>query len=414
MPWLCVLAFGPSCAGQALLVRQHAEAGRFEAAVKAAGQDPDLLAEAAAAVLERGALSRPEQGHRLIAELKGHAAGLRSLHALAREGDERISGPAQVALFEMGEGEEDEVRKLLSSNEPQARADALSGLRESEDRPDLLLSMASDPAALVRRTAALGLASLSFSEMRAAVLRSLAESDPDPLVRAAALRAGPRLGERGEELCAKALESDPAEGVRLAAIEGLDAIGTLSPLVRLRSCLGWEISQITLAAAWHLAARGEGDALQIVRAALSAKDGSLRAAAAIAAGQLQGAMTGDLLKSLEDPIAQVRLQAALSLQRTGADSSSEVESRIKEALLGISKSDSVEAAIAAGRLAKSEAEESRQALSRLVSHVEPGIRAAAGSAAAEASLWGVAAEGLSDPDPRVREATAGALLSAVR
>jgi len=392
-------------------VIELARRAEWKKAVGMAGKDPSLLAAVSVVVLEQAAANDPVNARRHIRLLKNRRSE-NTLERLRRNPDARISGPAAAALYYMGEVDEETVKGLLESEVPQARAAALEALYSEYENFEFIQPFLADVSAFVRRVAAGALARLEPSGEVSKALSEILQRDPDPMVRSTAARTGQKLGPEAENLLFSTVKNDTNEGVRLAAVAGLAGLETDSASSRLKTLIGEGLTQVSLAAAWRLALRGDKDAQRVVIKALQNGSESVRAAAAIAAGQIRGALTPDLIDALKDDSASVVLQAAAALVRTGALENEEHRKSISHALRELASGrDSVESAQAAEILVKTDRESAEAVLDELVLHEEPVIRAAVGSSAARAELWNTAAAGLSDPDPAVRTATASAVVN---
>jgi len=393
-------------------VRELALRAEWTDAARIAGEDPSLLAAISLVVLEHATVSDPENAYRHIRLLKNRRSS-NILERLRRNPDTRINGPAAAALYCMGDVDEKTVRQLLKNEVPRARAAALEALQSEYEDFEFIEPFLTDVSAPVRRVAAGALLRIETTGEVSKALSEILQRDPDPLVRATAARAGQKLGPEAENLLFPAVRNDENEGVRLAAVAGLAGLETDSAFSRLKALIGEGLTQVSLAASWRLALRGDKDAERVVIEALKHGNDSVRSAAALAAGQLEGSLTPDLINALEDDAASVVLQAAMALVRTGALDNEKHRKRISSALNELASArDSVESAQAAEILVKTDTKTAEKILHELVLHQEPVIRAAAGGGAARAGLWNLAAVGLSDPDPSVRTATASAVLNA--
>src|SRR5207247_1009811 len=111
------------------------------------------------------------------------------------------------------------LRSHIDSEDPEIRAAAVSGLAIDVDRAQLL-ALAAESSTRVRAAAVARLGELAPESEARSVLEERARIDPDPGVRAAAVRALGSFGQPAISLIRERL-SDPIASVRMAAVASL-------------------------------------------------------------------------------------------------------------------------------------------------------------------------------------------------
>jgi HEAT repeat protein len=318
----------------------------------------------------------------------------RALSLLARFGDQ----DARAALLAKLDDADAEVRGLaIEALDPEAEAEPLRALCDS-------------PAASARLAAVHALARARPVAESTRMLARLARLDPALRVRAAALDA---LGGGGPEV-AEAIESQLDEldlGVRLAAVNALVRVDYARASERLAryladdpTLLGIEAARTLLAA--DAARAPEAARSQLVRA-LTARDNALRAAGAVALMSLHDSRLAGAARERagHEPVRSVQLNLALAL---GA---AQPEARAWLAQLATRRDlVATQAAAELARLGDG------GALRTLLQHARLGDplvrRTAVRVLAQELGRIQDARPALSDRDPGVRIAAAGAILAA--
>ena len=285
------------------------------------GDDTALLARVAELLLELDA--RGEDVERRDAALHqlslAGTAGRAALDRLAPAGVTR-------ALAILAEAGSDEARRALRDRiddaDPDVRAAAVLGLAIDTDR-ERLLALAAESSARVRAAAVARLGELAPESAARAVLEERARVDPDPSVRAAAVRALGPFG-AGVVVILRERLSDPIATVRMAAVSALLAADRDAARPTLAALLATQPSAQGIEAARLLATPAAREtpsdadasaARAYLVGALSATDASLRSQAAVALATLHDPGIADALRAAlareTDPTARLAIARAL-------------------------------------------------------------------------------------------------------
>jgi hypothetical protein len=432
----CALLGGCGASAPRAAVASAVDRGEVDEAIDAYerlrandGPDAELLARVAALVLMREARGDDRDSRRAAVQELGFAgtAGEPFLRELAR-GDGAARILALETLARRGdEGAKLHLRALADSDDADERAASVLGMDAEQDRA-LLLEAITWPAPAARQNAAVALASLAPDGEARDALEGVSRGDPEPGVRAAAVRS---LGAYGPPALTALRErlSDPVGSVRMAAVEALMRADRDQARVILGSLFEMPASTQGIEAARLLAMpgrdartgddRGEGDegARAYLRQALSAREPSLRAQAGVALVSLPGAeeMIGALREALareSDAGAKLSIARALLRQR-GAEGDAREALR---ALMG--ESGTMNALQAAAVLADdgaSDAGAAAETLAELLTRPDPVLRRTAARALArDARRPDDARAALRDHDASVRISAAGGILAAPR
>lgn len=387
------------------------------------GGDGDLLAHVAALVLEDAARSDDEErrnaaisqltlagtaGYPVLERLSSGESPLplraKALQVLARRGD----SDAQAAL-----------RGFLDEDDGQVLAAAVEAL-EVDDDEERLLSLIEHTSADVRQAAASKLQGAAPSGPARAALAEAARVDPEPRVRARAVRSLGAFGGAAFDYIRERL-SDEDPSVRLAAVGALVSADRSRALAEVGSLLEIAPSRAGIEAARLLAAEprdedegpSEGSVLAraFLRRALSASDASVRSQAAVALSSLPspGDLMDDLARQMEqDSEASVRVSlATLLLTRE------ETEERARATLREVSEGEGMAAVQAAAALARDGDSDAVDRLLETLREGEPNERRVAARAVARDALRpDDARTALRDEDALVRIHAAGGILAA--
>lgn len=392
------------------------------------GADADLLGRVAALILEREARSDDRERRRAAVQELALAgtAGAPILEALARGG-----GAAQVPALETLARRGDEralllLRAMADSEDAEARTASVVAMDPEADRA-LLLDAIRWPEARARERAAEVLARRGDDGEVRDALEDVSRVDPEPSVRAAAVRAlggfGPAaLGALGERL------SDPVGSVRMAAVEALLRADRDQARVMLGSLFEVPTSTQGIEAARLLAtpprgSAGEdgGDAAVIddrgarayLRQALHASEPSLRAQAGVALVSIPG--SAEMIAPIRDALAResdpgAKLSLARALLRQGGDAREDARRALRELM---QSEGTMDALMAAAVLAGDGEGDAAGVLAAFLARPDPVLRRAAARALARDALRPDDARGaLRDHDASVRISAAGGILAA--
>lgn len=424
---LSMIACGCGASAPRAAVASAVDRGDVEDAVSAYerlresdGADAELLARVAVLVLVREARSEDRESRRAAVQELGFAgsAGEPTLRQLARS-----DGPAQILALEAlarrgDDGSKRQLRGLADSDDPDERAASVLAMDAEQDRA-LLLEAIAWPAPLARQNAAAALAALAPEGEARDALESVGRGDPEPGVRAAAVRS---LGAYGAPALTALRErlSDPVGSVRMAAVEALLRADRDQARVILGSLFETPTSTQGIEAARLLAtpARGAGaesgdqGARAYLRQALSASDPTLRAQAGVALVSLPGAeeMIGALREALaREADAGAKLSIARALMRQPG-----AVGEAREALRGLMREDGTMNALQAAAVLAGEGEGDASAtLAGFLTRPDPVLRRAAARAMArDASRPDDVRGALVDHDASVRIAAAGGIVAA--
>jgi hypothetical protein len=215
-------------------LRRGVEAGDYAVAATLAMENA-TLAKTLAALLVAQKLGRCDDpscdAPSLVAALAASGRlGRRNLETLAEHAEEPVRSLCRIAGSRRGELPKDAA--FLMKDEHAAVREAFTrafafNLDEAE-----LLKLGTDIDPLVRRDALAALFSRPPTRASIQVAQRALRSDPSPLVRLAAAKAGHHLGEDALLRLLKAVESD-SRGVALAAVEGLALLGSTEATDRL-------------------------------------------------------------------------------------------------------------------------------------------------------------------------------------
>lgn len=383
------------------------------------GDDVELLTRLSSFLLEEQARADDEaRREEALTQLSlAGTAGRPVLERLAEGG----SVHALAILAQIGSGSaRDALRDRADDPDPIVRAAALLGLSIESDRARLL-ALAAEPSARVRSAACGRLAELAPESEARLVLEERARIDPDPSVRAAAVRA---LGEYGAAAIPLLRErlSDPIASVRMGAVAALfhaDRDGARAALASLfempPSAQGIEAARLLATPIGRDSAPTDADAAAsraFLVGALEASDGTLRGQAAVAlvtlprSPELETSLSAALTRETD---AGVRLQIARAMLGSSA-----TESAAHEALRALSTADTSMTALQAS--IELGAHGDHDAVDRIEQAMHgadiPLRRTAARALARDAMQPARAGAALEDPDASVRIAAAGGILAA--
>jgi HEAT repeat protein len=400
----------------------------YEAVRRTDGADADLLARVAVLLLERE-VRGDDPARRRAALLQLALAGTRGEPVLTRLSREPGRGPARLGALKVlaRRGREQArlaLRALADDDDLEVVAASVLGMDPALDRARLLTLLSSTHAGV--RAAAAG--ALAPAADEPAVARALAEAarvDPEPSVRAAAVRALGRGGDRAVDALRERL-GDADSRVRLAAVGALVQADRDRARLLLGSLLEVAPSPAGIEAARWLAqdaprADAEASAAAVpsraaaarlfLRRALFADDPSLRSQAGVALAGLPAdaeAPVGAIREALAreaDP--DVRLSLARALARHDAAAAAAAF----EGLLGAEGMPRVQAA---AQLAARGHEAARALLAEVLRSDAAVVlrRTAARALAREAMAPDAVREALRDDEALVRIYAAGGILAA--
>jgi HEAT repeat protein len=406
-----------ACAGNAAQGRVvHAvERADYAAALRdyeQAGHSPAVLRVFSETLLLRAARSSdPAQSRSAFLELS--LLGKRASSLL-----ERLAAPAQPSLVRaealsirtaLGDsGARSALRALLRDPDADVVDRAYAALEPDSDWPEL--ERALSEARPARRRIVLQLL-VRAEPTHLTLLQDVSQRDPVPSLRAAALWALERYGSAAAPAFLAA-SRDPDEQVRVAALEGYARVAPDAASQLLDQQLGAASTSESIAAARALLrmqpAREPERAHAALAQALTSADPTLRARAAAAlvaadAPLLDRATLRERLGA--EPVHSVRLTLALAL---GSH-----DPAAHAALLTLSQTASLTGVEASAELAKHEVA-ARTRLRALTKHTTPLVRAtAARMLGRELHEYASIAQLLADASWQVRQATAGAVLTAL-
>lgn len=419
---LCACGGGPRASvGASIEARDVGGAlGAYERFVASDGSDARLLAEIAALVLELEALGvARDRSDSAIAQLRlAGNAGIATLRRVAAsEGVTLARAKALGALHSRRDrGATAYLFALLDAEDPEIVAEAVAAI-DPEDEARLL-ALLDDTSPSVRRAAAARLAARRDSVVIFDRLVVMARVDPDPRVRAAAIRA---LGEMGASAVPMLRErlADSDHAARQAVIHALVRADAQAAVPILAPLLGLPPGAASIEAARVLAGLEptdasdpvRDDAFAYLRAVLHHEDASLRAQASIALVSLrpsrqtrEAALAA--LEREEDRGVRLGLARALSRDPEG-------EEVARAVLLELLGGDDMPAVQAAAVLAEDAVE---PAVARLEAALSEGSvslrRVAARALARDARMPEAARRALEDEDALVRISAAGGILAA--
>jgi HEAT repeat protein len=303
--------FACSCATRFAELERHLDGAAYADALKWASVDPGREDALAAGILERAAAAGDDAlgAVRLLA-----AAGERGRPALERlrdGGAHPADALASIALSRRRPASEDSLDALLSHTSGDVRSYAAATW--SDDIPvERLAALLLDRDPDVRRAAVSGLARFG----RGAFARELCDAarlDPEPRVRAEALRHGKALGGGGLDLLRGCLRAgEPVE--REAALLGLGDLGSAEAIALLEDEAFGLLDETAVVAAAELARQGDAKGRARLLEALADDRPGVRATAAV---NLARAGLDDrdarLLALLDDEAPRVALVAAAFL-----------------------------------------------------------------------------------------------------
>ncbi|MEM9191515.1 MAG: HEAT repeat domain-containing protein [Myxococcota bacterium] len=387
------------------------------------GGDGDLLAHVAALVLEEAARSEDEAqqraalsqltlagtaGYPILERLGAGDSPLpvraRALQVLARRGD----GDAQAAL-----------RGFLDEDDPEVLSAAVEALDGGDDEAQLIVYL-EHTGASVRQAAAGRLVGAAPSGAARAALAEAARVDPEPRVRARAVRSLGAYGQAAFEYIRERL-SDPDASVRLGAVSALVEADRSRALAAVGSLLEIAPSRAGIEAARLLAMESgeEGEepsegavlARAFLRRALASGDASVRSQAAVALTSLRPSddLTADLVAQMEeDSEASVRVALATLLLNQSA-----AEDKARETLQAVAEGEGMPAVQAAAALARNGDADAVPLLLEAMREGPPSERRVAARAVARDALRpDEARTALRDEDEIVRIHAAGGILAA--
>lgn len=383
------------------------------------GDDDALLRRIAELMLEQEGASEPAD--RRDAALRQLAlagtAGRSTLERLGQGG----SVHALAVLAEHGSGSAREALRIhIDSEDPDVRAAAVLGLSIDSDR-ELLLSLAAEPSTRVRAAAVARLAELAPESVARGVLEERARIDPDPSVRAAAVRALGSFDTAAISLIRERL-SDPIASVRMTAVAALLHADRDGGRTVLASLFEAPPSAQGIEAARLLGTRLERDqppteedasaARAYLLSALSANEAGLRSQAAVALSTLRG--PAEIETSLAHALA-VEADAGVKLAIARALLPLEHgENAALEAIRALSAADVTMTSLQASIVLAARHESAGVDRVEAAMHGAdiPLRRVAARALARDAMLPARAEPALSDPDALVRIQAAGGILAA--
>ena len=422
----------PGCAGtprrrvlDAVDARQSTQALRaYEIFRREEEPDGALLARVAALMLEDAALgdeTRLRDAALSQLALAG-TAGEASLQMISRKPGHDVARAKSLAILAQ-RGDADarrSLRGMVGHEDAEVQAAAVRVLDPHESAPALRDALAS-PRGVVRAAAADALRGAAPDDAVRTALSETARVDPEPRVRAAAVRALGAFGSSAVEAVRERL-TDADVSVRAAAVSALVSADRTAARLALMPLLALAPSGAGIDAARFLArgtaedARGIVDARAYLLRALEETDAALRVAAAIALLSMPGdpTLTSTLARTMEhDADANVRLLLACALVRPGGESGSSGEVRAKATLRALLEAGGMVGIQAAATLASMEDDVGARALRAHLSDPVVAIRRVAARALArEGAAPDLARVALRDADASVRIAAAGGILAA--
>ena len=400
------------CSGSVVRgTRSHLGRGDLAGAIEAAGEDREALGVVALEILAAG-MNDPDTRSASARGLRAAGYVARAtLRELSRSDDAVVSALAAEALAGQGDGRaRRSLEGRLDHPDGMVRAAALRALARGRRDPTFFLPFLEDTDSRVRAAAVDGLGRLEGVSAAAAAAAPLAEAarrDPQPQLRAAALRALARV-DGGSLLLdtIRAALGDAEVPVRQAAIAVLgrsDDRDSAESLLRERMSAGEPAEAVRAAAI--LARWGDEDAREHLRLLLREGNPALAGAAAIGAAQVGEEMLEPLMAALERPEPEIRMQVAASLMTMGQyDRAAEELAR----LLGHPGWLGIQAALA---LLGERELIAREHIERGLDHEDVQIRALTASVCGRLPGGvGLARRVLQDDSPRVRVAAAAAII----
>ena len=429
---LSVSSLGACSGGPRAPVRSAVESGDVRAALDQydryrarEGVDEELLREIAVALLVSAATGddpRARDASLTQLNLAGHA-GVSVLEDLSERPESPVARAKALRLLAArgDRGARSELRGLLGSEDADVLAAAVSTLDGGDDAR--LFAFLNHTAAVVRESAARRLVDSAPSVEVRLSLSDVARVDPEPSVRAAALRSLAAFGPKAFDAIRSRL-SDATPRVRMAAVGALAradrarAVSVLGALLRIApSKAGVEAARVL--AAPRPGPDGERDTVDVIARSflyqtLESGDPRLRSQAAVALSTLPWDVTmadGLVERMRTDANDAVRLSLALLLVES--DSIREPALSTLRALAATGRSmPSVQAAAALA--ARGESTAIRRLETLVGSDLTPVRRVAARALGRRAGKPDAARRALRDRDIQVRIAAAGGILASAR
>jgi hypothetical protein len=393
------------CAPSIANLERFLDAGEPAKAVADVAGKPDMQAELAALVLERSARDGVEVETSVRALASGAAPGRRALERLVGTGTGEGARLAFVALHRTSAPDRDDLARCLADDSSLVRAAAAEAWA-AETETDGLRAMAADPEPRVRAAA---VRELSRREGDVgALLREVLRLDPDARVRSEAARSGRAFG-REALLALEGALNDSGLGVRMAAVRGLAGLESADASAQLADlCMG-PLDEVGVAAAAELCRAGDRRGCDRLEAALADSSAILRQTALLHLDRA-GIEERDVLAArlLDDPDGGVAVQAASMLA-----GSSEHEAAARKALKRVAASAAPEAKDALHLLATwGDADAVKEIAAVLAGTDEAAILGALAGTARCPALLASFAPLLADARVNVRLAAARAVLAA--
>jgi HEAT repeat protein len=221
----------------------------------------------------------PDKNLRLLSGLV--FVGIALIIGCAQDANEKI-GSIYEAKADPTEKNIQKIRELLKDPDGGVRATALNAMADVgvPDAGALILAGVEDEDAFVRRIAAKLLGDLGNPD-NVPILVHLLLQDPDPSVRQSAAESLEALG--GQEAVEGLVAGlkDPMKGVRLAAARGIRTVDPSAAIAEMaRLALEDPVWEIRVQAARALGNSGESSVLPVLQRALEDEDRNVRAAAA--------------------------------------------------------------------------------------------------------------------------------------
>ncbi|MCU0662851.1 MAG: HEAT repeat domain-containing protein [Myxococcota bacterium] len=422
------------CTGSLTGLRRSIEAGDLSRVASVAMSDPRSAKAVSALVVEqrlRRCEEEPCDAPSLVSALAASGRmGAPSLERLGEEGREPVRSLCRIALQRGGDPPKDSG--ALMTHDSSSVREAFAAAFASKQSDSQLLVLAVDTSPGVRRAAIAAMVQRPMNPQSVETAKRALRSDPSPLVRLTAARAGRHLGEDAHLRLVAALE-DESQGVALAAIDGLLELGTAEAMDRLERLSLVPSSPLLAHALAALCRAGRETSCQLLIERLG--DGSLthrrasilelvplaslekvRNAVSASSYKAVSAALNDVAKG-EDPwiLDSLLLLAGVSLAKAEPVPLRETESSVDELRKGLKSlvesrgHQRFEALLLLGRGGDESAHE--KASLELDAKVEEGVlgsRLALTSAAP--SAWQAVARLLGDGRPAVRLAAATSLL----
>lgn len=389
----------------------------YERLRSADGDDPALLADIAAVVLENEIVQ--DSGNRDAAFgqlLAAGTAGNEILDKLSRNEAPIVRVSALEILTSRGQTDaRTELRSYLNDSDAVVRSRALSSL-DVVDEANVLAAALSHPSSAMRLKAAQRAATGVVVPELFLALTTAARNDPEASVRAASVRALARAGSTAVEALRERL-SDPNEGVRTAAVGALAVADRVRAREILGSLLDMGPNGASIEAARVLAmpigedASGTVDARAFLLRGLESSDANIRTQSAVALAGLSedSTMNDALAHAMEtDNDTSVRILLGGTLMNRAATAA-----RAQTVLHALLESQGMGAVQAAALLARDHDRTAMHVLADATRDPSAVLRRIAVRAVARDALMPhLVRRALLDTDASVRITAAGAIVSA--